>query len=340
MPLTDVVRRLCAVPCALALAAAPGHAAEAVGAPAATPATATAPPMPEPAPEPAAAPSRDPVEELRRSVRLTALWLARGVDSWFGDRPFEDGGSVRDGVLSVGLLHRPPDGLDASVRFNARFRLPNVEERAYLFVGRDNTREVETDQPGSFTRQQRLQAENADDTRFFAGIGLLLRESTDLRVGFRGGIKPYVQLRYRQPFEIGRDRFGEFRQTLFWTVDDHLGTTTAMSVERPVGRDLAVRWLTSLTYTQDSARWEGQTSLGAYRRFGPSRLLSLELLASAAQHTGVGLTDYGLRAKWQQPLHREGLIGEALVGYFWPRADDSVPRDPGWALGGTLTLRF
>ncbi len=171
-------------------------------------------------------------------------------------------------------------------------------------------------------------------------VGVLLQESTDLRVGFRGGLKPYVQLRYRQPIELGARKLADFRQTFFWTVDDHLGSTTAVSVERAVRPDLAVRWLTSGTVTQASKRLEVSSILGAYQRFGSQRLASLELIATAAQHTGVGLTDYGLQAKWQQPLYKDWLLGEVLVGHFWPRADNTVERTPGWAAGAALKLSF
>jgi hypothetical protein len=279
-------------------------------------------------------------EALRASVRKTAIRLASGVDSWFGDRPFADGGSVSDGRISLGLLRRPPDDNSVSVRFNARFTLPNLRDSAYVFVGRDNPREVITDQPGAFTRAQRLQTLTHDDTRFFAGIGVLLRESTDLRLGFRGGLKPYVQLRYRQPIALGTRHLADFRQTLFWTVDDHLGSTTAISVERAIHADLALRWLTAATVTQASRRLTVSSIVGAYRSHGAQRLLSLEGVATAEQHTGVGLTDYGLRAKWQQPVYADWLLGEVQIGYFWPRADETVQRTPGWAAGLALTLQF
>ena len=249
-------------------------------------------------------------------------------------------GSVTEGRLGLGLLHRPPDDGSVSLRFNARVRLPNLEDQAYVFVGRDNPREIITDQPGAFTRPQRLQRETSEDTRFFAGVGVLLRESTDLRVGIRGGLKPYVQLRWRHAVPLGEQALADFRQTFFWTVDDHLGSTSALSLERELQPDLALRWLVSGTVTQDSRRLAVASNLGAYRSFGHQRQLALELIATAEQHTGVGLTDYGLQARWQQPLHVDWLVGEVLVGHFWPRADASVARDPGWAAGLTVTLHF
>ena len=44
------------------------------------------------------------VEATRNMARAFAEWLARGVDSWFGDKPFEDGGRVTDGRLSLAVF--------------------------------------------------------------------------------------------------------------------------------------------------------------------------------------------------------------------------------------------
>jgi len=59
-------------------------------------------PANEPPPEPTAEPQSptepsdadNVLEGTRRSVRSTAVWLASGVDSWFGDKPFAEGGEV------------------------------------------------------------------------------------------------------------------------------------------------------------------------------------------------------------------------------------------------------
>ncbi|MBW6494761.1 MAG: hypothetical protein K0B16_09460 [Burkholderiaceae bacterium] len=42
------------------------------------------------------------LESARRSVRSAAEWLASGVNSWFGDRPFKEaGGKVSDGRFGL-----------------------------------------------------------------------------------------------------------------------------------------------------------------------------------------------------------------------------------------------
>lgn len=320
---------------------APALAALALGA--GTPAWAQQAPVagsPASSASPAAGTTDQVLEATRRSVRSSAEWLARGVDSWFGDRPFKDGGQVSDGRLSLGYLHRQDDGSSVTLRFNARFRLPNLEQRAYVFVGRDNPREVITDKPGAFSRQQRLLTETRNDQRFLAGLGLSLHDRVDLRVGFRGGLKPYAQARYRQPFVLGPRDIVDFRQTLFWTVDDHFGSTTALSWEHALSSNLALRWLNAATITQEKPKFDWSTSIGAYRAFPQQRLLSLELLLNGLQGSGVNVADYGVQAKWEQPVHKDWLIGELIVGHFWPRQDAASERTKAWALGAGLKLKF
>ncbi len=278
-------------------------------------------------------------ENARSTVRSIAVWLARGVDSWFGDRPFEQGGKVSDGRLSTALLLRQHDNPDFDVRFNARFRLPNVEERLYAFVGRDDQRDIITDRPGAFSRQDRL-LDDSRDRDFFAGLGRSLNDAVDLRVGFRGGLNPFAQARYRNDWLIGPNDQADFRQTLFWSLDDRFGSTTAFSYEHAFTPDLAARWLNSATITQESKHFEWSTLLGAYRSFGHQRVLALETLASGEQGSGVGVSDYGVQVRWEQPVYKDWLLGGVVLGHFWPREDEQSPRLKAWAVGASMKMRF
>ncbi|HJV94521.1 MAG TPA: hypothetical protein VJ608_00735 [Albitalea sp.] len=280
------------------------------------------------------------VESARRTARSTAEWLARGVDSWFGDIPFSEGGRVSDGRMSVSLLVRQHQKPDYSLRFNARFKLPNVQRASYLFVGRDDQRELVTDKPYAFSREQRLLGENPADRSFFAGLGLRVRESIEFRVGFRGGLKPYAQARYRQPWQISPVDLAEFRETLFWTLDDHFGSTTAASYEHAFSSTLAGRWLGAATITQRVKKVEWSTIVGSYKLFGDQRLLSLEALATGVEGSGVAVSDYGVQTKWEQPIYKDWLLSEVLLGHFWPRLDAQSPRLRAWAIGVALKMKF
>jgi hypothetical protein len=299
----------------------------------------TEPPTATPATPPAPTPA-EIAESARTTVRNTTIWLARGVDSWFGDRPFEDGGSVSNGQLEVGLLKRESNGLDGDIRLNARFRLPNIDRLGYLFVGRDNEREVITDRPGALTRQDQLQASTAQDKKFFFGLGKALNDVFDVRLGLRGAFKPYVQARARGQWQLSERNRLEARQTFFWTVDDRAGSTTAVSFEHALNPTLALRWLSAATITQELPKFVWGSSVGAYHAFGDQRQLSLEALVNGQQGSGVGALDYGLQARWEQPLHEDWLLGGIVVGHFWPRPLPQAPRSGSWALGLNVRLRF
>lgn len=280
------------------------------------------------------------IEAARRSVHSAAVWLASGVDGWFGDKPFNEGGKVSDGELSVIGFKRRDQGFDLKVRFNARFSLPNVEEKTYLFIGRDDPKDLIKGRPASFSQQQRLLAETPGEHTFFAGLGRPVGERLDFRLGFRGGLKPYAQARYRRPWMLSPVDELEFRETLFWSVDDHFGSTTALSYRHAVSPSLAARWLNAVTITQVDRKFEWHSNLGAYQSMGEQRLLSLELLATGKQDSGVAVSDYGVQARWEQPVYKRWLIGEVTIGHFWPRPDVLSPRGRAWGVGAGLTMKF
>ncbi len=281
------------------------------------------------------------LETVRAWVRATTVRLARGVDSWFGERPFEDGGKVEQGRLELRTAWRRDEGLDVSVRLDARFELPNLRERAYAFLGRDDEREVVTDKPAAFSQQDRLRVDpRRDESSFFAGLALPLSERIELRAGLRGGLDAYAQARYANAWEIGESLRLDFRETVFWTVDDGFGSTTALSFAHPLAPALEARWLNAATVTQQSDGVEWSSLVGLYRDFGVDRELAAEALVTGKTATNVTVDDYGLRLRWRQPVYRDWLIGEFTVGHFWPRPDATSPRESAWALGVAALMRF
>ncbi|MFN3415611.1 MAG: hypothetical protein ACK4ZD_04775 [Caldimonas sp.] len=291
-------------------------------------------------PEPVS-PIVEAASSARQSLRSTAEWLARGVDSWFGDRPFEDGGSVRHGRFQGRLLLREGQSPDLGARFNASFRLPNIERRTTLFfLGRDDPRDVVTDQPQALTREQHLQREDSRRDAFFAGLGVDAGGGFDIRVGLRGGPKPYAQVRYRHQWQLSPVNRLDFRETVFWTRHDRVGSTTALSYEHDVSASLVGRWLNAATYTQRSQRFEWSSNLGLYRYFDHQRLLSTEALFRGHEGGGVNVEEYGLQLSWEQPLHEDWLLGEVSLGHFRERETAAEPRRGLWALGLALKIRF
>ena len=280
-------------------------------------------------------------EAARETARATAEWLARGIDGWFGSVPFDQGGKVSDGRLEVGIFKRRDQRPDIDLRFSAHFRLPNIERRAYLFVGRDDPRTAVQDKPDATTAPQRLQAERTENRGFLAGLGLAL-PNVDLRLGVGARLEPYVQARWSQRWLLAPGRSLALRETLFWTRGDRLGSTTVVSVEQALSSTLAVRWLNTATITQTSRNADWSSTLGAYRALPGQRLVALELLAAGTgtQGTGVGSSDLGILLHWEQPLYKDWLRGDLVAGHFWPRPTAQSQRGSAWALGGSMKMRF
>ncbi|TVP76561.1 hypothetical protein [Thioalkalivibrio sp.] len=276
----------------------------------------------------------------RAGLYGASYWLVENVDSWFGEIPFEEDGRV-SGSLRVRGLYREDDGFSNDVRYRLRVQMPNVSETAYLFIGRDNEEELVRDESSAFARSQSLLPESrSDDQTLFAGIGYFLRDNLDLRLGVRGGYKLFAQARYRKIWWLTDDANLEFRQTLFLAVDQGLGTTSAFDYAQALTPRTAFRWRNSATISTetDGAGWS--TSLGLFQAFDKQRELSLEVLARGETDAPVPTREYGVRGIWSQPIYRDWMLGEVILGHFWRRDDDDPERESSWAAGLGIEMRF
>lgn len=313
----------------------PDSEAQAADAPASDPQS----PVDKPAPGDGYTESKNFLDTTRSYVYEAVYWTVRGVDSWFGDKPFEQGGRVA-GAIRLSFLWRQDEGVDWLTRFRLRVNLPNVREKAYFFIGRDNERDVVSDRPEGFTRREQLLQETRDDQSFFAGLGTQLSDLISLRAGFRGGLKPYAQARYQKLWDLSPRNQAEFKETIFWTVDDGLGSTTAVFLDHLLGPALALRWEAAATWAQKTEGVEWGTSLGLHKGFGFQRQLSLEALVRGQTGGDPELSEYGLRTRWEQPIYKDWLLAELILGYFWPRRDSITERERTWAVGAGLQMRF
>ena len=279
------------------------------------------------------------LDTTRGYVHDAVEWVVHGVDEWFGDKPFEQGGRVA-GAIGLSFLWRQDEGFDWLTRFRVRVNVPNIREQAYLFIGRDNEKEVVSDRPQGFTRREQLLQETRDDQSFFAGLGAQFGDLISLRAGFRGGLKPYAQARYQNSWDLSQRDVIELTETLFWTVDDGFGTTTALNYGHLFDPSLALRWQSAATWSQDTDGVAWASSLGLYKGFGFQRQLSLEALINGQTGGDAEVSEYGIRTRWEQPVYKDWLLGELILGYFWPRKGSETERGRSWAIGAGLTMRF
>jgi hypothetical protein len=285
--------------------------------------------------------SEGAMEATRTSVREFVLALARRIDSWFGPVPFEEGGGrVTDGQINFELYYNEDGKFNPNLRFKANLRLPNMERRTYAFIGRDNPSDVVADRPDDLTRQNKALSDQPGDKQLFAGLGRPVGKNFDMRLGVRGGLKPFAQARFWHQWLLSPVQVLDFRQTTFADPDAKLGSTTALSYAMALRPTLALRWLSSTTVTQQDPHFNWASNIGLYKDFGAQRQATMEVQMYGTIRGDVPITDYGLQGTWEQPVYRDWLLGQILVGRFWPRKDVTDVRQGRWVGGLYLKMRF
>lgn len=264
----------------------------------------------------------------------------QSVDSFFGDRPFDASGGKATGFIRLGTQWEQRGGWRAVARFRLHARLPNLENRAYVFMGRDDRDEEATDQPGQFRRDDQLERRRPDeDQAFFVGLGYMLRDGLDFRLGIQGSLHPYVQTRYRHQWRLSQRSRVNFRESVFWSTREHFGSTTAGDYEFDLAHTLLLRWANVATISQrrDDFRW--QSSVGLFKDLPHLRTIAAETLLKGRTRSPT-IRDYGVRLTWRQPIYKNWMFARVTVGHFWPRERYERSHHPSWVVGLNAEMQF
>ncbi|SIT72141.1 hypothetical protein SAMN05216526_1581 [Ectothiorhodosinus mongolicus] len=276
------------------------------------------------------------LDSTQDQLSRSALWLARNVNSWFGDQPFDEGGRV-SGSVSPGISWREDDGSNASLRFSLSARLPNVD----LFFGRETEDDFITDRPDSLREQQSARGVAEDSQRrFFGGIGKALNDQVSFRIGVRSGLNVYAQARYETAWEPTESTYISFAETFFVDADRGLGATTTVNLGYLATDRIALRSRNSTTVSRKKDGWDWITASGPIKNLGRDRDLWLDALAFGNTREKVTLREYALIAGYRQPVYKDWVIGEVQVGHYWPQKDEDPSRQTAWGLNANLQMRF
>jgi hypothetical protein len=52
------------------------------------------------------------------------------------------------------------------------------------------------------------------------------------------------------------------------------------------------------------------------------------------------MREYGVRGIWSQPVYRDWVFGELILGHFRPKQDDDIERQRSWAAGLGVEIQF
>lgn len=277
----------------------------------------------------------------RDRLHRGALWLVEGVDRWFGDRPFAESGGGVSGSVYLSGLQRQEEGFSADLRFHLDVSMPNIDDRIVFFVGRDDPREVVAEQRERFAEEQRITGQTVpDSSTYFAGLGYLLRDNVQLRLGIRGGYKVYGQARLQGDWQLSPQQRVLLTETLFVAVEDGLGATTAFTHLRALGADSVLRSRTSGTVSTEIDGMDWSAALGWFWGGGNRREWALDGLAQGNTSVPVKVREYGVRSVVRAPVYEDWLVAELTVGRMFVRQDHDYKRRGQWLAGVGIEVFF
>lgn len=275
------------------------------------------------------------LERTQDQLERSALWLARNVNSWFGDTPFEEGGRVNGSVM-LGVNAREDESFENRIRFRLNARLPNVE----VFFGQDDDEDLVTDQQEPFRQDHSLSRDDSRNNRFFAGVGRVFSDTFSFRVGIRGVTRPYAQMRYRETWQPTSRSSVTLAETVFMDSSKGLGSTTSLNMGHLMTRTVAVRWRNTVTGATKQDGWSWSTAAGPIRYLGQDRDLWLDMFAKGNTDNDVNVREYGMMLGHRRPVYKDWVIGEVGVGHIWPRDEDDDSRRSAWAGNASVRLHF
>lgn len=309
-------------------------------------------PQPEPTPDPTDPPCRNwaPLDETvidttRRQLHQTLCGASLWLDGLFGDRRNVASARRARGRLETSLVYSEFSGFRQRVRLDVRVDLPNLQDRASAFLGRDDRDEFVRDRSeGLALRTQFPSVANEDD--WLAGLGYSLpgnkRFSANFRVGVRSVRNPRAfvlsQLRYNLYSDL--DNLVHLRLTPFWNTRDGFGLTPGIDYSHVLTPARLLRWSNVGTISEASEGFDWRSSLILYQGLRNMRGIALESFVRGATQDSVPLREYGGRVIYRHPLAGRRLFGELVTGYSWPKEDPNAARGGSYLIGLNLELPF
>jgi len=77
-----------------------------------------------------------------------------------------------------------------------------------------------------------------------------------------------------------------------------------------------------------------------YQNLRQGRAVALEGFVRGSTQAPEPLGEYGVRTIYRQPIVRDKLFVEAILGYGWPRVDPLLPREGSVGTGLSIDMPF
>lgn len=293
-----------------------------------------------------ATPDEQPLlDRSRRVLQETFCGATLWFDGLFGGQPDIENARAVSGRVELSTIYSEHDGTDPRARLRLKYDLPNLERRVNLFLGRDDRDDVVQGREKGFAIRSSVFDVETED-RWLAGLGYSppgkWSERVDFRVGGRLSSTPevFVQGRLRRNVFVGENSVWRLRETVFYENRDGFGTTTSADFDHVLTQRLLFRWGTVGTFSEVTQGLDWRSATVLYQNLGARSAIAYEVFLRGSTDAEVAMREYGLRTVYRQPLTRDWLYGEVIVGYTWPRESLAEPRDGSAQIGFGLELLF
>jgi hypothetical protein len=239
---------------------------------------------------------------LADRITRTATW----PDVRFGDECLVTGRTAKcTAMIGAEVLLERGGELSVNVRGRADFELPHLEHRARVFADNVRNNLLPGVDPTGVYEDFRI----GTRWRLFQTV----RSLFDCDVGIRARLppEPFANLWYGYGREVGGLGF-MFEQSEFWTIDDHFGELTVVTLTYPLGGRYLFRSVTAGKLSQRSEGLEAEETLGVAVQFagGSRRLDLLGSLFTERWNVVNCRLSVGWRTRWLRPWNTVYVVPE------------------------------
>jgi hypothetical protein len=302
-------------------------------------------------------PCREPVENAAatwmdksnvvfyQAVCSSVAWF----DGFFGSREYDRASAQTFGRVGLGTFWDERNGFDHSLRFRARYALPQLQERTSLLIGRGNPQEAIRGNdsappvdsiPSSFN--------SVEDDSFLIGLGYSRGKGIERGFDFSVGVKvrappePYVKASYRRAWDVSARTLISAIPLVYWRYNEGIGATLGVSVDQLLTRRMMLRWSNSGNISQDNevegVEWVSRLSL--FQQLSNRRALTHGLLLHGETKSEVPIRNYGYEFRYRQRILRKWLFLELLSSVTWPQDFIWEKREANFGAGIGLEMYF
>jgi hypothetical protein len=307
-------------------------------------------------PEETTSPCREPVENA------AATWLDKGnvglyqavcssvawFDGFFGTREYDRASAQTFGRVGLGAFWDERNGFDQSLRFRARYALPQLQERTSLLIGRGSERAAVKNDDAAPVDSIPSSFNTVEDDSFLVGLGYHrgsgIERGFDFSIGakVRAPPEPYVKASYRRAWDVSARTLISAIPMVYWRYDEGIGATLGVSFDQLLTRRMMLRWSNSGNISQDNqvegVEWVSRLSL--FQQLTNRRALTHGLLLHGETKSEVPIRNYGYEFRYRQRILRKWLFLEFLSSVTWPQDFIWEERKANFGAGIGLEMYF